>query len=842
MIQEKSFRLWQVAQEFKTAPSVIINILKKEGFNIDNNPNLKISRKQHDIIVKHMSSSEEEDMHNNHIEDVSLPDTTVFPQEAITKVDDTLSFETFDESNKEDFNNSSIDFDSNNDIAFGNTNHYPQPDFSKRLYDDNSGLDSTKLNVLGHLDLTNKIFQPKQNKTPTKKGNILTLTQKGNKKSSLLSHDKPINSNQRLKDRGYQASPVSRDAEREAYKARQQQRLDKILNKKTYEEQRKAQNEYDKIKKEKVAERLAEEKKQQQDNILHVSEFITANVLAGLLHEKVTSILKKCLELGLNITITQKLDRDTIQLLAEEFGKKVIFESATTNNNLDEVDDTRPYANRPPIVTIMGHVDHGKTTLLDYIKKTAIAQSESGGITQHMGAYKVKTKDGASLTFLDTPGHEAFTAMRALGCSVTDVIVIVVAADDSVQQQTAEALNQAQLAGKPIVFAINKIDKPTANVMKVKEDLAKIKFLVEDWGGKYQCQEISAKTGQGVEELLEKIILEAEMMEIKAHAEGRATGVVLEAALDKGRGYVNTIIVLDGILNVGDIVLAGSYYGKIKSMYDDTGILIKKAYPSDPVKVFGVNGAPHAGERFLVADSEKNAKDMAAQQEKISREQTIRSRMRMTLQDIGKRGKDGEYNQINIIIKGDVDGSVQALMDSMLKLSTDSVCVNVISGSVGEILNSDIDLASTTNALIVGFNQKAVTQVKIYAKEKNVEIKTCSVIYDAIDLIKNKIKSFTKDQYEEKYVGKANVIQIFNISKVGTVAGCLIAEGPISIDNTVKVIRNGKILYSGNISSLKHLKSEVKEMQAGLEYGVHIKKYNDYKLGDVLEFYKNVKV
>ena len=842
MIQEKSFRLWQVAQEFKTVPSVIINILKKEGFNVDNNPNLKISGEQHDIIVKHMSSSEAEDMQNNLIEDVILPDTTVSQQKTITKVDDTLSFNTLDDSSKEDFNNSSIDFDSNNDIAFGNTSPYTQQDFPKELYGDNSEMDGVRLNVLGHLDLTDKIFPSKQNKTSTKKENTPTLAQKGNKRSSLLSPNKPVNSNQLLKDQGYKVSPVSRDAEREAYKARQQQRLNKILNKKTYEEQRKAQNEYDKIKKEKVAERLAEEKKQQQDNILHVSEFITANVLAGLLHEKVPSILRKCLELGLNITITQKLDRDTIQLLAEEFGKKVIFESATTNNNHEDVDDTRPWCSRPPIVTIMGHVDHGKTTLLDYIKKTAIAQSESGGITQHIGAYRVKTKDGACLTFLDTPGHEAFTAMRARGCSVTDIIVIVVAADDSVQPQTVEALNQAQLAGKPIIFAINKIDKPTANVMKVKEDLAKLNFLVEGWGGKYQCQEISAKTGDGVEELLEKIILEAEMMELKAHAEGYATGVVLEAALDKGRGYVNTILVLDGVLNVGDIVLVGSYYGKIKSMYDDTGMLIKKAYPSDPVKVFGINGAPHAGERFLVTDSEKNAKNIAAQQEKISREQTIRSRMRMTLQDIGTRGKDGDYNQINIIIKGDVDGSVQALMDSLLKLSTDSVCVNVIAGSVGEILNSDIDLASTTNALIVGFNQKAVAPVKIYAKEKNVEIKTCSVIYEAIELIKNKIKSFAKDQYEEKYVGKATVIQIFNISKVGTVAGCLVYEGPISIDNTVKVIRNGKILCSGRISSLKHLKSEVKEMRAGLEYGVHIKKYDDYKLGDVLEFYKNVKV
>lgn len=839
MIQEKSFRLWQVAQEFRTTPSVIINILQREGFNIDNNPNLRISKKQYDLIANNISSAEINDTTQGTMESVSSPiETIIIPKEAQTKIDDTLSFDTFEEYDRGVFNinNKNVEIDNN-------TADVIPLETSKETGSIISSIDNTDINILGHVDITHKIISTKQNKPSHKKPPL--ETNGNNKKSSSVASNKTSNNQPRLKEQlrssSKQTSPTKTD--QEAYKARQQRMLDKILSKKTYKEQRKAQNEYDKIKKEKITERLVEENKQNKDNsILHVSEFITANVLAGLLHEKVTSILRKCLDLGLNITITQKLDSDTIQLLAEEFGKKVVFESATNKNDIEEVNDTRPLDNRPPIVTIMGHVDHGKTTLLDYIKKTAIAQSESGGITQHMGAYKVKTSSGQYLTFLDTPGHEAFTAMRARGCSVTDIIVIVVAADDSVQPQTVEALNQAHMAGKPIVFAINKIDKHTANVIKVKEDLAKINFLVEDWGGKYQSQEISATTGQGVEDLLDKIILEAEMMELKAHGEGRATGVVLEAALDKGRGYANTLIVLDGTLNVGDIILAGSYYGKIKIMYDDTKKSVRQAHPSDPVKVFGVNGAPHAGEKFLVIDNEKDAKNMAEQQERITREQSIKARMRLTLQDLGERGQNGDYNQINIIIKGDVDGSVQAMMDSLLKLSTTTVGVKVISGSVGEILNSDIDLAFTTKALIIGFNQKAVTQTKIYAKEKNVEIRTCSVIYEAIDLIKDMIKSFEKDKYEERYVGKATVIQIFNISKVGTVAGCLVDEGPISIDSTVKVIRNGKILYSGSINSLRHLKNDVKEMKAGLEYGINVKKYDNYKLGDVLEFYKNVKV
>ncbi len=558
-----------------------------------------------------------------------------------------------------------------------------------------------------------------------------------------------------------------------------------------------------------------------------------------MMNVPVTDVITTCLNLGLIVSINQRLDADTIALLADEFNYKVeiidIEEELEIKEEPDRPEDLKP---RPPIVTVMGHVDHGKTKLLDYIRNTNVIAGEAGGITQHIGAYSVELEDGRQITFLDTPGHEAFTAMRARGAKVTDVSIIVVAADDGVKPQTIEAISHAQAAGVPMVFAINKIDKPEANPEKVKEELAKLNILVEDWGGKYQSQEISAKTGQGVKDLLEKVLLEAELLELKANPNKKAVGTVIESSLDKGRGYVATLLVQNGTLKIGDIVLAGCYYGKVKAMFNERGKRIEKAPPSTPVLVLGLNGAPQAGDKFNVMDEEKEAKEIATKRAQLLREQGIRAQKHITLEEIGRRIAVGNFKELNIIIKGDVDGSVEALSDSLIKLSNEQVQVNIIHKGVGQISESDVLLASASNAIIIGFQVRPSMQARKLAEQENIQIRLYSIIYDAINDVKAAIEGMLSPEIREEVVCTLEVLETFKISKVGTVAGCLVKEGKITKNTKVRVIREGIVIYTGELSSLKRYKDDVKEVAAGLECGISIQNFNDIKVGDIIEGYE----
>ena len=589
---------------------------------------------------------------------------------------------------------------------------------------------------------------------------------------------------------------------------------------------------------------LAEQsKKDQESKILKVTEFITVSELANMMDLPVTEIITACFGLGLMVTMNQRLDAETMSLVADEFGYDVKFIDAEEEIEDSEIEDSEEdLVKRPPIVTIMGHVDHGKTSLLDYIRKANVVAGESGGITQHIGAYKVELDNGEKLTFIDTPGHEAFTAMRARGTKVTDVAVIVIAADDNIMPQTKEAISHAQAAGVPMIFAINKIDRPAANPDNIKQQLANMNLLVEDWGGKYQSQEISAKTGQGVDELLEKIVLEAEMLDLKANPNRPAVGTVLEAALDKGRGYVADMLVQNGTLKVGDYVLAGKYHGKVKAMYDERDNRVKEAEPSTPVRVLGLDGAPAAGDRFKVYEDEREAKRIAQKRDQIIREQQLRAQKHITLDEIGRRIALGDFKELNLIIKGDVDGSVEALSDSLQKLSTENVNVNIIHKAVGQISDTDVNLASASDAIIIGFNVRPSMSARRLAEQEQVQIKTYSIIYDVINDVKEAMEGMLSPEIKEEVTGTAEVRETFKISKVGTVAGCMVTSGKIYNHSKVRLIREGIVIYDGELASLKRFKDDVKEVSKGYECGLMIKNYNNIEVGDVIEAYQNFEV
>lgn len=591
----------------------------------------------------------------------------------------------------------------------------------------------------------------------------------------------------------------------------------------------------------------AEEEKllqQQEDSkTLKVTEFISANDLASLMGVSVNEVISACLSMGIFVSINQRLDAETITVIADEFGFDVEFstseEEAETIDNQEDIEDDEE---RAPIVTIMGHVDHGKTSLLDYIRNTKVTAGEAGGITQHIGAYDVTTKDGHKIAFLDTPGHEAFTAMRARGAKITDVVIIVVAADDNVMPQTKEAINHAKVAGVPIVIAINKVDKPNANPNKIKEELANINILVEDWGGKYQCQEISAKTGQGIDELLEKVLLEAEILELKAKASKKAIGSVIEASLDKGRGYVATVMVQNGTLRIGDVVLAGSHFGKVKAMFDHRGVRLKEAGPSTPVLMLGLDGAPQAGEKLNVMESDREARDIAYKRQQILREQSLRTKKHITLDEIGRRLAIGSFRELNVIVKGDVDGSIEALSDSLLKLSTQEVQVNIIHKAVGQISESDVLLASASDAIIIGFQVRPSTSARRLAEQEEIEIRLYSIIYDAINEIKDAMEGMLAPEVEEVITGNVEVREVFKISKVGTVAGCMVTDGFIKRSNQIRLIRDGIVVYTGEIQQLRRFKDDVAEVKQGYECGISIKNFNDLKQGDVIEGFEQREV
>jgi len=592
-----------------------------------------------------------------------------------------------------------------------------------------------------------------------------------------------------------------------------------------------------------TAEELAMEQ-ELQSKVLKVTEFVTANELASMMDVSVTQIISTCMSLGMFVSINQRLDAETLSIVADEFGYQVEFVKPQDEEaNLDTPDDPEDLIPRAPIVTIMGHVDHGKTSLLDFIRKTNVIGGEAGGITQHIGAYEVTLPDDkGKITFLDTPGHEAFTAMRARGAQVTDIVIIVIAADDSVMPQTREAINHAQAAGAPIIFAFNKIDRPGANADKIREQLSAMNILVEEWGGKYQSQEISAKTGQNVELLLEKVLLEAELLELKANPNKRAVGTVIEAALDKGRGIVTTILVQAGTLKVGDPILAGCYSGRVKALTNERGQRVEKAGPSTPVQVLGMQGAPTAGDKFNVLESEVEAREIANKRLQLQREQGLRTQKHITLDEIGRRLAVGNFKELNIIVKGDVDGSIEALSDSLLKLSTEQIQVNIISKAVGQISESDVLLASASDAIIIGFQVRPSASARKLAEHEQIDIRLYSIIYDAINEIKAAMEGMLAPTFEEKIVANVEIRETFKISKVGTIAGCMVLDGKITRNSKIRIVREGVVIYTGELASLKRFKDDVKEVNAGYECGLNIHNFNNIEVGDIVEAYENVEV
>ena len=586
-----------------------------------------------------------------------------------------------------------------------------------------------------------------------------------------------------------------------------------------------------------------EQKLEQERNILKVTEFVSVNELASMMSVPVVDIISTCMNLGLFVSINQRLDAETMALVADEFNYKVEFISVEVQEAIQEEEDKpEDLLPRSPIVTVMGHVDHGKTKLLDHIRSSNVIAGEAGGITQHIGAYSVELDDGRMITFLDTPGHEAFTAMRARGAQITDVAIIVVAADDGVKPQTVEAINHAHAAGVPIVFAINKIDKTTANPEKIKEELANMNFMVEDWGGKYQSQEISAKGGINIEDLLEKVLLEAEMLELKANPNKRALGTVIESTLDKGRGYVATILVESGTLHVGDVILAGTCMGHVKAMYNERGHKVTEAGPATPVLILGLNGAPQAGDKFNVMNSDREAKEIANKREQLQREQGMRTQKHITLDEIGRRIAIGNFQELNIIVKGDVDGSVEALSDSLIKLSTDEIQVNIIHKGVGQISETDIMLATASDAIVVGFQVRPSLAARRLAEKEEIDVRIYSIIYDAIEEIKSAMEGMLSPEIREEIIATAEIQQVFKITKVGTIAGCIVKEGKLNRTARVRVIREGIVVYTGELGSLKRFKDDVKEVYTGQDCGLNIENYNDIKVGDIIEAFLETEV
>ena len=602
---------------------------------------------------------------------------------------------------------------------------------------------------------------------------------------------------------------------------------------------------YRKEKRENVQNRLMEQEEMEQEDskILKLTEFVTANELASMMDIPVTQVIATCMSIGIMVSINQRLDAETINLVAEEFGYKTEYVSAEVAQAItEEEDNEEDLQPRAPIVTVMGHVDHGKTSLLDYIRKANVIAGEAGGITQHIGAYNVKLEDGRHITFLDTPGHEAFTAMRARGAKVTDIAIIIVAADDNVMPQTKEAINHAMAAGVPIVFAINKVDKPHANPDKIKEELAAMNFLVEEWGGKYQSQDISAKKGTGVHDLLEKVLLEAEMLDLKANPDRKATGSIIESSLDKGRGYVATMLVANGTLKMGDIVLAGTSYGKVKAMFNERNQRIKEAGPSEPVLILGLNGAPAAGDTFHVIDTEQEARDIANKRELLQREQGLRTQKLLTLDEVGRRLALGDFHELNVIVKGDVDGSVEALSDSLIKLSTEQVQVNVIHKGVGQISESDVTLAAASDAIIVGFQVRPSSSAGKLAEQEGVDIRKYSVIYDAIEEVKAAMEGMLAPTLKEQITATIEVREVFNITKVGLVAGAMVKTGKVKRSDKARLIRDGIVVFTGAINALKRFKDDVKEVGTNFECGISLTNCNDIKVGDIIEAYEEVEV
>ena len=709
--------------------------------------------------------------------------------------------------------------------------------------------------VVGKVDLSQFDRKPAKRERISKGSQKVDVAKAGanidrnaGKKEAARQQQLQQSQGKRRRDRGEKFKPAMTEAEVEEMQKEIQKQVKETYAKMNEGRKNNFGAKYRKEKRELAAQRTQEEMQQlaAENKVLKVTEFVTVNDLATLMNNTpVVKVIGACMSLGLMVSINQRLDAETLVLVAEEFGYKIEFvtaeisEEINANEQPDNPEDLKP---RPPIITVMGHVDHGKTSLLDNIRKTNVIAGEAGGITQHIGAYSVKLSDGRRITFLDTPGHEAFTAMRARGAQLTDLAIIIVAADDAVMPQTVEAINHAQAAGVPMVFAINKIDKPGANPDTIRRQLSEMNILVEDWGGKYQCQEISAKQGIGVPELLEKVLLETDLLELKANPDKLAVGAVIESSLDKGRGYIANMLVQEGTLHVGDCVLCGSFYGRVKSMFNERGQKIQEAGPATPVSILGLNGAPAAGEKFNVMADEKEAKSIASKREQLIRIQGIKTQKHMTLEEIGRRIAIGNFKELNIIVKGDVDGSVEALSDSLIKLSTEEVRVNVIHKAVGAISESDVLLAEASDAVIVGFQVRPSIEARKAAEKEGIEIRLYSVIYDCINEVKDGIEGMLEPEKKEEVIATAEVKQIFHISKVGTIAGCIVRDGKMLSKSKVRLIRDGIVVYSGELGSLQIVKDQVKEVSAGKECGMSIAGYNDIKEGDFIEAFQIVEI
>ena len=715
-----------------------------------------------------------------------------------------------------------------------------------------SQLDGPK--ILGTMDVSNMVPGGKHKRkrlekekvNVAKEGKSVGKPEKGGNKGG--NNNQPQNNNQQAqqqskknKKQKQQPKPVVRP---EVSDEEVQKQIKDTLARLTAKGTKSKGAKYRKEKREEVRERMNEEieREEMERSVLKVTEFVTVSELATMMNVSPMEVISACMNLGLMVSINQRLDAEALVVVAEEFGFKVEFVSVEIQEAIEtDADSEDDLVARPPIVTVMGHVDHGKTSLLDNIRKTNVTAGEAGGITQHIGAYSVEL-NGQKITFLDTPGHEAFTAMRARGAKMTDVAIIIVAADDSVMPQTVEAINHASAAGVPMVFAINKMDKPQANADHIREQLSQMNYLVEDWGGKYQCQEVSAKKGMNLDKLLEKVLLEAEMLELKANPNRKASGAVIESMLDKGRGYVATIMVQNGTLRVGDVLLSGTYTGRVKAMFDENGRKVTEAGPSTPVQVLGLNGAPQAGDTFNVMDDDRSAREIANKREQLQRMQGIMTQKHVTLDEIGRRIAIGSFKELNIIVKGDVDGSVEAMTGSLIKLSKETVQVNVIHSAVGQISESDVLLAAASNAIIVGFQVRPSAAARKAAEKEQIDIRLYSIIYDAINEIKDAIEGMLEPVMKEEIVCSTEVMETFKISKVGTVAGCIVREGKMQRNTPIRVIRDGIVIYTGKLGSLRRFKDDVKEVTVGQDCGLNIESYNDIKIGDIIEGYEQVEV
>jgi translation initiation factor IF-2 len=870
MAEDKMIRLGQASRKLNVGHNTILEFLAKKGFTVENNPNAKLTAEQFAMLSKEYASSASEK-----IEAHSLTIGTKHAENMTIKVDNDAHRKKTEEEDriliknlgskdivkhKEEAKPEKIEAEKpklegikvvgkieleaeKKKVEKAPEPAAPQPKAQAPAVvpekQQDQELIKAKADKLKGLKVVDKIELPAE-KEKKKEAPVASSDVRGDDKKKRPRKRIPSVPDSRGQRPGQRPLPP-RVQKAEPTEKEIQDQIRQTLAKLSGGQKKFSGAKYRKEKRQAVSEAEEEriQKEQEQSKVLKVSEFISANDLASLMNVSVNEVISTCLGLGMFVSINQRLDAEAITVIADEFGYDVQFVSAEDEVEEEEAPDAEEDLQpRAPIVTIMGHVDHGKTSLLDFIRNTKVTAQEAGGITQHIGAYDVMTKSGHKIAFLDTPGHEAFTAMRARGAKLTDIAIIVVAADDDVMPQTKEAINHAQAASVPIVIAINKVDKPTANPQKVRESLSKMNILVEDWGGKYQVEEISAKTGKGIDNLLEKVLLEAELLNLKANPNKPAAGSVIEASLDKGRGFVASVMVEGGTLKIGDILVAGSNYGRVKAMYDDTGARIKEAGPATPVQVLGLDGAPQAGEKFQVMENDREAREVANKRSQLAREQSIRTKKHITLDEIGRRLAIGSFKQLNVIVKGDVDGSVEALGDSLLKLTTQKVAVNIIQKGVGQISESDVLLASASDAIIVGFQVRPSAAARRLAESEEIEIRLYSIIYDAIEDVKAAMEGMLEKEFEEVIVGNAEVRNIFKITKVGTVAGCMVTDGYIKRQNPIRLIRDGIVVYAGKLTSLKRHKDDASEVKSGFDCGIGIESFNDLKEGDVIESYE----